>query len=210
MNSNSPLPDHSIRQNTNATRWIAAFLIVTSITIPLTACDVCFQLPRNPFDVDHPAAIEVAVATREAADLGHLELNPVLKQAELSDSLLPPRLDTISPRQLVRLWLKTRPAHTHQSMRFTLELVFVDLDRVCRLDIRFGSILDDVPMDDPADVRLFTTKAGFLHLLEEGFEHSEQRRLVIVEAEHESNSRSIAKIFAATSRQTDQQISSLW
>ena len=57
-----------------------------------------------------------------------LELNPVLKETLTIDRHLPMRLDEISPKHLAILWSRTRPARNLVSLRFPLEVIFVDTE----------------------------------------------------------------------------------
>ena len=161
-----------------------------------TACDVCLRAPRVPFAAEHPAAIEVAVATQAAAELGNLDLNPFLHTALTLDRQLPPRLHEVSPIHLATLWSQTRPARKLVSLRLNLEILFVDTDRACRFDIRFGEVITGDSKGCPADVRLITTKAGFHRLVEKGFEHCEEQGLIAVDAEDDKFRNELMRLFS--------------
>jgi hypothetical protein len=107
---------------------------------------------------------------------------PFVNEAMTVDRHLPRRLDEISPKHLATFWERTRPSRYFVSLRLALEIIFVDTDRACRFDIRFGEVIEGDSISCPADVRLITTKAGFHRLLEKGFEHCEEQKLIAVDA----------------------------
>jgi hypothetical protein len=160
-------------------------------------CDVCLKAPRVPFEAEHPAAIEVAMATQEAAERGDLELNPLVHPALTLDRHLPSRLDEISPKHLAKLWSQTRPARHVFGARMTLEFIFVDTDRACRFDVRFGEVIEGDSSNGPADVRLITTKAGFHHLLESDFDDCETQKLIAIDAETNQHRKELRQLFSA-------------
>lgn|GEM_PF-3854869 len=184
----------------NLQRLAAKFVVLATFVGLAPACDVCLRLPGIPFEFDHPAAMEVAMATQEAAEHGQLELNPLLKQTFVTNRHLPPRLETISPQQLVTFWSQTRPARNYPSLRFTLELIFVDVERTCPLEVRFGNVFDSDPRNGPASIRIFTTKAGFYRLIEDGLESCEQRKLVAVESDGDENREGIQQLFTISTK----------
>ena len=171
----------TLRRNLSFRILTVTSLIVVIFVGHSTGCDVCLRMPGIPFEVEDPSAIEVAMATQEAAEMGDIEWNPIIKQSLTTDRYTPRRLDKVTPRELVKFWSQTRPAKTRPAMRFTLELIFVDADRICHLDIRFGDVIDGEPGSGPPSIRVFTTKAGFYRLMEDGLESCEQRKLVAVE-----------------------------
>lgn len=156
------------------------------------ACDFCLRLPRVPFEFDHPAAIEVAMATQTSAEQGQLDLNP----AVLMDRAREIRLSEVSARHLVAQWVRSRPAQGHPQLRCTLEVVFVDVDETCWLDIRLGEILPADPRNGPADIRLMTTKVGFFQLREIGLVKCEQLQWAAVEDKRADNRIGIAPLFS--------------
>ncbi len=178
-------------------------LILALFANQIMACDVCLRLPGVPFEIDHPAAIEVALATRAEAEQGSLDLNPMVRQVLSADRHLPARLDDFSPRQLVMLWSQTRPAKNHLALRFTVELIFVDTDRICRVDVRFGEVLDSDPRSGPADLRMITSKAGFFCLLDKGLEICLQRKLIVVESEIAEHQNGLARLFSTSQKAKD-------
>lgn len=176
---------------------MTAVLMVIILTGRVAACDFCLRLPRVPFEFDHPASIEVALATQAAAKRGHLDLNPVVKLTGLSGNSQTVPLSEISPRQLVTEWVRMRPAASARSLRCTLELCFVDVDYVGLLDIRFGEVLEGDRSHGPADIRLMTTKAGFCRLLEVGLAVCEQQQLAAIEVTEGVDVHDIHRLFAS-------------
>jgi hypothetical protein len=184
-------------------RFATLFTIGALIVGPGLACDFCVQIPRIPIDADHPAAIEVAMATREAIDCGQIEINPVLNNSLNGGSHLPIRLNKISTRQLLKVWSSTYPARLHEALRATVDIVFVDTNEVCRVDVRFGNVLQDSAPNGTADIQLFTTKPGFLRLIENGLEHCEELRLVAVEEVSAGDRQSIDLLFQSPQTTVD-------
>ena len=176
---------------------VAAALAVATLIGHLAACDVCLRAPRIPFAVDHPAAIEVAMATCEAAEQGWLERNPVIKRTLATDRLTPPRLSEISARQLVKLWLQTQPAKQNRGLRVTVDVVFIETDSICHLDVRMGNVLEDASQSGSADVRILTTKSGFYRILMSGFKACEYRKLVAMDADETEYRDVLVKLFSS-------------
>ncbi len=166
---------------------------------PAAACDFCLRLPRVPFELDRPAAIEVALATQAAAGQGQIELNPDVTLTTLAGDLKTAPLDEFTPQQLIAHWVRTRPAANARSLRCSLEIVFVDVDYAGLVDIRFGEILPGNPSDGPAEVRLTTTKAGFCRLLADGLTACEQQQLAALEAERPVQTNELQRLFATSS-----------
>jgi hypothetical protein len=194
-----PLANAGRRHRTH--RTVIAGLIIAFLVQPITACDVCLSLPGVPFKSDHPLALEVAMATQLEFEAGTVESNPHLRPSLTNQRYTPTRLSDLSCEHLVAQWIRMRPAGKQGAFRFTLEIMFVDAERACRLDIRFSEILTDDPRNGPADVRLITTKAGFCRLLENGFERCEQRKLIAVEAEQTRHLSDLAQLFSATTKE---------
>jgi hypothetical protein len=182
------------------TDCVTAVLIASIFVVQVRACDVCFRLPGIPFEADHPAAIEVAMATRDAADRGDLDLNPLLIPLLSVNRHLSVRLDKITPQRLVQFWSRTYPAKDLAELRFTLDLVFVDAESTCQLDVRFGEFLVDSARNGPADIRMFTTKAGFQRLFLDGFDRCEQLGFVKLESEGVQLREGLAQLFAASQK----------
>lgn len=178
-------------------RGTSAVLIGILLAGQAAACDFCLRLPRVPFEFDHPAAIEVALATQAAAARDELDLNPDVKLLDGPGGDRTAGLSEISPRQLIVQWARTRPAANSRSLRCTMELIFVDVDYAGSIDIRCGEILPGQRNAGPADVRLMTTKAGFCRLLEEGLEACEQKQLVAVESVQPVDLEELRQLFAA-------------
>jgi len=167
------------------------------------ACDFCLRLPRVPFEFDHPAAIEVAMATQAAAEQGQLDLNPSITMERTRE--MP--LAEVSAQHLVAQWIRSRPAQSYPSLRCTLELVFVDVDETCWLDIRSGEVLPGDPRSGPADIRLMTTKAGFCQLREIGLAKCEQLQWAAVDCTRAANRIAIDRLFPIP---TTQETSDIW
>lgn len=158
-------------------------------------CDVCIRMPQIPFEGDHLAAIEVAMATREAADRGDIDLNAPVT-ADLSASrYLSVRLSKITPQRMVQMWSRTGPAKKCDDLRFTIDIVFVDTEQTCHLDVRAGEVLIDVPRMGPADIRLFTTRAGFQSLFLHGLDSCEQQTLAKLESDDQQRRGEFAQLF---------------
>ena len=179
------------------------FIAGTSLTvllggIPTTirACDVCIRLPGIPFESDHPCAIEVAMATRDAADRGDIDLKAPVIDLFSPSRYAPVRLNTISAQRMVKMWSQTGPARELAQLRFTMDIVFVDTEYTCHVDVRFGEVLVDVPRTAPADLRLFTSRAGFQSLFLDGFDKSERRSLVKLESDESPLRADISQLFA--------------
>lgn len=180
-------------------------LIVALISKSTTACDFCLRLPNTPFQFDHLAAIEVAIATQLAAEKAEINLNPSITVVDLADRQRLVELKNVAPRQLVGQWLRTRPAKSTRSSRCTIELIFIDVDQACWLDVRGGEVLEGTP-DGPADVRLMTTKAGFCRLLDAGLAACERNQLVAVEASDTHHRNLVRQLFARGSMPADQDL----
>ena len=152
---------------------------------PLTACDVCLRAPRAPFKIDCIAALEVAIATREAIDGGNIDSNPLLDESMSLDRHGRLHLGDISEQQLVQRWIHSRAAQKHSASRVTVDILFVESGATYRIDFRCGRAIVAVDRDGPADARLVTSKTGFYQLLFRGLEFSSEHRLVHVELEAE-------------------------
>lgn len=175
---------------------ISIGLVIWMLSGRIVACDFCRPLPGNPFESEHLAAIEVAMATQVAAESGQIDLNPSLSKTVGIDRQRDVRLAEISPRELVRLWIQTRPAKQHRALRNTVKLIFIDVDYTCLLDIRLGEILEGDPAIGPANIRLVTTQAGFCNLLETGIESSTERQLVAIESHDELQHEQLSRLFS--------------
>ncbi|WP_010586169.1 hypothetical protein [Schlesneria paludicola] len=180
------------RQPQSGYRGFATCLAIVFFTGRLIACDFCLRLPRVPFEFDHPAAIEVAMATQTAGEQGELDLNPLIRMDQTREVALA----EVSAQNLVAQWIKSRPAQPHPALRCTLELVFIDVDDTCWLDIRSGEILPSDPRNGPADIRLMTTKVGFCQLREIGLAKCEQLQWAAVDFKHTSSIIAINHLFS--------------
>lgn len=194
-------PSNSIARRRRAgIRGMSACLIGVLLAGQVAACDFCVRLPRVPFEFDHPAAIEVVLATQAAAELGQIDLNPDMQFMASTGSQRTAPLSEIPPRQLLAHWVRTRPAASVRSLRCSLEVIFVDVDFAGPLDIRFGEILAGNPGNGPADVRLMTTKAGFCRLLADGLAACEERQLVAIEAAQPVDLEELQRLFPAQAK----------
>ena len=158
-------------------------MIAALASAPATACDICLRAPRVPFKIDCIAALEVAIATREAIEGGDIEPNPILNESMSPDRHGRLHLMDVSKQQLVQRWIHSRAAQKHSSSRVTVDVLFAESGATYRIDFRCGRAILAADRDWPADVRLVTSKAGFYQLLDRGLEFSTERRLVHVELE---------------------------
>jgi hypothetical protein len=93
----------------------AIAVLVVAAPIKMTqACEVCLRPPQVPFTSEYPAAMEIAMATREALESGLIDAAAPLPLTITPNAR---RIDDVSPQQLIKMWAQSQP------MRHQLQLV---------------------------------------------------------------------------------------
>lgn len=180
---------------------VSIVLSAALVSGPAMACDFCLRLPNVPFELNQLVAIEVAMATQDAAANELIDLNPSVTIIDAAGRSRSTELKHVSPRQLVGQWLKIHRSKVSPTTRCSVELVFVDVDQSYWLDVRGGTVLEGTP-DGPADVRVILTKAGFHRLLEVGLLACERQQLVVVESAESHHGDLLAQLFGKQAKST--------
>lgn len=139
------------------------------------ACGVCYSVKGDSFELPHPRAIEVAVATRAALDRGALTV---------------PQLDSWNSRQKslgldpLRSWAEGR---RFGSEGFSLHVVLVDMSESTAIVVRGGRAILHAQFEDAGDCTLVTSSVALRAILsgDLSLDLASRTKLAVIEGKRE-------------------------
>jgi hypothetical protein len=152
-------------------KFLAAAIVLTTAVanvIPgsALACGLCLTIGGNPLALPHPKAIEIAVATRNAIDGGHLTMNPrVPSNLWHGEGTGWSALERIPPPQLVQGWAARLKVPGNDFDGLGVHILFIDTEHSCGLVIRKEAVLYETKTGNHCDAKAVMTRVAFYALV---------------------------------------------
>ncbi len=154
------------------------------IAAPVWGCGICSSFDGNPLALPHPRAIEIAVATRSAFDLGILR-EQRLDVKKISPSGWNRKTSPGSGLDSLKTWLEKKNAGKTLANRepVSLHIVLIDTNETAAIHFRSGAVVLEPQIKGVGDAVVATTSHGLRALLsgEITMEHAIKKALAHIE-----------------------------